>query len=174
MMNEEAEQECTAAAGSGVFEEGPACAVSDLFSADAPEIRVRDYFAAHLGRMRPSERLVATEQRYRETGLRADMRSVDEQDCLREWEFKIHADYRAIGQILTYVGCARRELRFRPVRAVIAAFSFSPDVPITNETMNLSIELVTIPDWMRAAGGVPTRAAAAHPFSPLPQLSLQF
>lgn len=157
----------------GALEDYPGWA-SDLLSANAPEIRVRDYFAACLGRMRPSERLVATEQRYRETCLRADMRSVDEQDCLREWEFKIHADYRAIGQILTYVGYARRELRFRPVRAVIAAFSFSPDVPITNESMNLNIELITIPEWMRAAGGVPTCASTVRPVMPLPQLALQF
>jgi hypothetical protein len=83
------------------------------------------------------------------------MRTVDCNDLLREWEFKLHADYRALGQILIYVSYARQELGFRPVQGVIAAFTFLPELRRAVEIMNLNIELLTLPPWMRAAGGVP-------------------
>lgn len=123
----------------------------------AKEREVRDYYAQHLGRARPHEHLAKKEQGYVLSRLRADMRTIDLHDTIREWEFKLHADYRAIGQILTYVALARRELGFRAVRGVVAAFSFAEEVSLANEVMNLNLELVTLPDWMRGAGKVAGR-----------------
>ena len=131
------------------------------YVADAREVAVRDHYAASMPRLHPLERLVKREQRYANTGLRADMRTVTAGDLLREWEFKLHADHRAVGQILTYVALARREFGLRPVRGVIAAFSFAPEVHLVNETMNLNLDLIEIPEWMRAAGGVPERSHRA-------------
>jgi hypothetical protein len=151
---------------------GQFCEIGTIVSPDAPEIKVRDYFVARLKRMCPSQHPIATEQRYAGCGLRADLRTIDHADLLREWEFKLHADYRAIGQILAYVALARKELAFRPVRGVIAAFSFSPEVPLTNEVMNLGLELITIPEWMRAAGGLPLRETAHPPLPIIPPIAL--
>ncbi|OHV78882.1 hypothetical protein LCM4579_24605 [Ensifer sp. LCM 4579] len=123
-------------------------------NADARELAVRDYFARHLARMRPLEQLAKREQGYVASRLRADMRTVDMQETIREWEFKLHADYSVLGQILTYVALARKELDFRVVRGVVAAFTFSDEVALANEVMNLNIELVTLPEWMRGAGKV--------------------
>ncbi|WP_107676140.1 hypothetical protein [Agrobacterium sp. LAD9] len=123
----------------------------------AKEREVRDYYAQHLGRARPHEHLAKKEQGYVLSRLRADMRTIDLHDTIREWEFKLHADYRAIGQILTYVALARKELGFRAVRGVVAAFSFADEVSLANEVMNLNLELVTLPDWMRGAGNVTGR-----------------
>ena len=119
------------------------------------ESRIRDLYAQTLTAERPFERFVKKEVRYPQSPVRADMRTVDYNDLLREWEFKIHADYRALGQILIYVARARKELAFRPVRGVIAAFTFLPELRHAVEIMNLNIELLTLPPWMRAAGGVP-------------------
>jgi hypothetical protein len=101
------------------------------------------------------------------------MRTVDKTQLLREWEFKIHADYRALGQILTYIALARRERDFaRVVRGVIAAFDFQPEVRLAIEVLNLGIELVILPPWMAAAGGIPSseradQTAPAIPYRPL-------
>lgn len=154
-------------------ESPPDCAghISELASPNAPEIQVRDYFARHLRRVRPTHRLVRREQGYSNCGLRADMRTVDEHDVIREWEFKIHADYRAIGQILAYVALARNELGFRSVRGVLAAFSFAPEVALTNEVMNLGLEILIIPEWMRAAGGLPRRATIPRALPQIPSTS---
>ena len=121
------------------------------------ECRVRDYYATQLESERPGEILVRREQRYPGCGLRADMRTVDTDDVLREWEFKIFADYHALGQILQYVALARTTEGFRPIRGVIAAFTFSDELVLANEVLNLNLELVTIPMWMAQAGGVPAR-----------------
>jgi hypothetical protein len=84
------------------------------------------------------------------------MRTIDGTGLLREWEFKIIADYRTLGQILLYIAHARRERQFeRPIRGVIAAFTIPIELRIAVEVLNLSIEFVTIPQWMRAAGRVP-------------------
>jgi len=151
---------------------GQSTEIGTITSPDAPEIRVRNYYVARLARMRPAQHPIATEQRYAGCGLRADLRTIDNQDVLREWEFKLHADYRAIGQILAYVALARKEWAFRPVRGVVAAFSFSPEVALTNEVMNLGLELVTIPEWMRAAGGLPRRAASLPSLPTIPPICL--
>lgn len=121
----------------------------------AHESRIRNLYAQRLELERPLERFVKKEVRYRDSAIRADMRTVDSHGLLREWEFKIRADYRALGQILIYVAHARQELGLRPVQGVIAAFSFLPELRRAVDVMNLNIELLTLPIWMRAAGGVP-------------------
>lgn len=132
------------------------------------ECRIRNAFALHFHTQRPSERVLSRETRYRATALRADLRSIDSTDLIREWEFKINADHSVLGQILTYVAHARKELNFRPVRGVIAAFSFTSDLRMAIEVMNLNIELVTIPQWLRQAGTNPgtERRPATVPFIP--------
>ena len=84
------------------------------------------------------------------------MRTVDETGILYEWEFKIRAGYAALGQVITYVGLARRHVDFqKTIRGVLAAFDFHQEVADTVEVMNLGIELVTIPRWMARAGAIP-------------------
>lgn len=128
----------------------------------AHESRIRNLFAQRLDLERPFERFVKKEVRYRRSTVRADMRTVDCNGLMREWEFKIHADYRALGQILIYVAHARQELGFRPVQGVIAAFTFVAELRRAVEIMNLNIELLTIPPWMRAAGDIPPDSEPVH------------
>ncbi|NWC70365.1 hypothetical protein HX873_20920 [Pseudomonas sp. P7758] len=130
------------------------------------ECRVRDEFARGLQNHRAGELLARTEQRYKGTLLRADMRTVDKSDLIREWEFKINADYKALGQILQYVALARQAESFRPIRGVIAAFSFTPEIIIANEVMNLNLELVVIPGWLRRSGYINEYSAASLPRIP--------
>lgn len=129
----------------------------------AHECRIRNAFAADFSMQRPLERVMSKETRYKVTALRADLRSIDQRGLIREWEFKIDADHYVLGQILTYVAHARKELNFRPVRGVIAAFTFSADLQMAIEVMNLNIELVFIPLWLRNAGKNP--ALGAKPVS---------
>jgi hypothetical protein len=121
----------------------------------AHECRVRDAYARSLPVLRPEERMVKRELRYAAAARRIDMRTVDRLGTLREWEFKICADHRALGQILIYVSHARRELGFRPIRGVIAAFEIPEELRLAVEVMSLNIELVTIPRWLSFAGFVP-------------------
>lgn len=124
------------------------------------ETRIRDYYAAELDQNRPDERLVARENSYAGTAVRADMRTIDRRNIIRLWEFKIRASYEALGQILVYVAMARRAEGYgRPIRGVIAAFAFQPEVVYTVEGMNLGIELVTLPQVLALAGGIPASAA---------------
>jgi hypothetical protein len=133
----------------------------------AHECRVRDTFAHNLPALRPDERLVKREHRYVAAGRRIDMRTVDRLGTLREWEFKISADHRTLGQILIYLSHARRELGFRPIRGVIAAFDIPEELRTTVEVMSLNIEFVTIPSWMRCAGFVPD-TVNYHPIPTMP------
>ena len=121
----------------------------------ASECRIRDYFSRLIEHQRPGEILVRREQRYSGSLLRADMRTVDQNDLLREWEFKLEADYKALGQILQYLALARTNEKFRPIRGVIAAFTFTKELRLANEIMNLNLELVELPAWMRGAGALP-------------------
>ncbi|WP_139346979.1 hypothetical protein [Pseudomonas oryzihabitans] len=128
---------------------------------DAPEIKIRDYYAININEHR-GELLIAKEARYSTSSLRADMRTVDSSNIQREWEFKLTADYRALGQIITYVALARQESNFSiQIRGVLAAFEFTPEVQLANEIMNLGIELLILPETMRAAGNIPRRSALA-------------
>lgn len=125
------------------------------------ECRIRNAFAADFRTQRPMERVISRETRYKTTALRADLRSVDGTGLIREWEFKIEADHYVLGQILTYVAHARRELNFRPVRGVIAAFTFTNELQMAIEVMNLNIELVTVPPWLRRGGKNPASGKRA-------------
>lgn len=142
----------------------------------AHECRIRDAYAVDIARQRPHERIVTRETRYQSTALRADLRTVDRTNLLREWEFKIKADHHALGQVLTYIAHARHDLQFRPIRGVIAAFSFTDELRRAIEVMNLNIELVTIPAWMGRAGEIPLQTfntqIVAPPIIPSAQLLL--
>ena len=121
----------------------------------AHETRIRNAFASVLRDYRKDERLAKKEVTYKEAGARSDMRTVDRQNIIREWEFKIEADYSALGQILVYVALARKEFRHkRLVRGVLAAFSFPENLVYTVEAMNLGIELYTIPGHLQNAGNL--------------------
>jgi hypothetical protein len=135
----------------------------------AHECRIRNAFAGDFRTQRPSERVLSRETRYKATALRADLRSVDRSGLIREWEFKIDADHYVLGQILTYVAHARRELNFRPVRGVIAAFTFSEELRMAIEVMNLNIELVLVPPWLRRGGKNPTLGSQPLPIPSIPK-----
>lgn len=134
------------------------------------ECRIRDYYAAELAQYRPNERLVARENGYTGTQVRADMRTVDRANTVRLWEFKIRASYKALGQILVYVAMARRAEGYDPlIRGVIAAFDFLPELVDTVERMNLNIELVTLPRVLALAGQIPSDySPVAIPLIPSP------
>ena len=122
----------------------------------AHECQIRDCYANCFTKFRSDERIIQREHRCGETSIRADLYSVDGQNVLREWEFKIHADYKALGQILTYVAMARKQSNFnKTIRGVIAAFGFQPEVREANEIMNLGLEIVQLPQWIARAGKIP-------------------
>ena len=120
------------------------------------ECRIRDFYAKHFNNERSDELLVATEHSFSDGSTRADMVTIDKSELIRIWEFKIKADFDALGQILSYVALAKRKFNFeRSVRGVIAAFEFRPEIPLAIEILNLNIEQVIIPAWMRQAGSIP-------------------
>ena len=123
----------------------------------APECQIRNYYARNLNNVRPMEKLIGTELVHKPLSIRADMRTVDEQELIREWEFKIEADYKAIGQIMVYIASLKIKYNFkRPIRGVIAAVKI-PDLIRRTITINsLEIELVQIPSWL-CNGGKPIR-----------------
>lgn len=134
----------------------------------AAERAVRDAYASRLREFRPTERLWKTEHTYPPSLLRGDMRTVDERNRIRIWEFKIRAGFDGLGQILTYVALARLELNFaRPVLGVLAAFEAPAELLTTIEVLNLGIEVVVLPEQLRHAGRVP-----AGPSTPIPDIPL--
>lgn len=123
----------------------------------AYECHIRDCYAAQLAVLRPNELLSQKEVAYQKSKVRADLRTVNNQDVIFEWEFKIRADYSSIGQILAYVAQAKTEFGFeRTVRPVIAAFNFPEEIKLAVHVNNLGIEMVVLPFWMRNAGFVPS------------------
>ena len=117
------------------------------------ETDVRTFYMNNLKYLRPGEKCIGTELSYKSTSIRADARTIDDRNLIREWEFKIHADYNALGQILTYVATAKYETDFsREIRGVIAAFYFREDLRRTVEVMNLNVDLILIPSWLRIPG----------------------
>ncbi len=135
------------------------------------ETRIRDAYAANLARERPRERLLSLEHTYGEVtmrSIRGDMKTVDHNNALHIWEFKIQAGYSGLGQILAYVAMARKAVGFEKiVRGVLAAFSFQPEIKEAIELLNLGIEAVEIPPKYRKAGGIlPTGMVAAAPSIP--------
>lgn len=135
----------------------------------AAEREIRDVYASRLREFRSAERLWKTEHTYPPSLLRGDMRTVDELNRIRIWEFKIKAGYGALGQVLTYVALARQELNFsRPVLGVLAAFEVPTELLLTIEVLNLGIEVVILPEQLRLAGRVPlTARSTAVPQIPL-------
>jgi hypothetical protein len=128
------------------------------------ECRIRDFYANNLSRERADELLLDTEHSFSDGSTRADMFTVDKSDLMRIWEFKIKADYEALGQILTYVALAKQKTDFkRSIRGVIAAFEFRREIQIAIEVLNLGIEQVIIPAWMAQAGNIPLTLQVASP-----------
>jgi hypothetical protein len=130
----------------------------------AHERAIRDRYALGISDLRPGERLLDVEHAEAGSSIRSDMRTIDVDGVLRIWEFKIRGSYQGLGQVLTYVASARRAARFAtPVRGVLAAFAFHPEVVAAVEMLNLGIELVLIPETLRRAGGLlaPTGSVAA-------------
>ncbi|WP_024875938.1 hypothetical protein [Saccharomonospora piscinae] len=122
----------------------------------ATEREVRDAYAARLSEFRPAESLWKTEHTYHPSLLRGDMRTVDELNRIRIWEFKIKAGFDGLGQVLTYIALARQELNFaRPVLGVLAAFEIPDEICRTIEVLNLGIETVILPEALRLAGAAP-------------------
>lgn len=127
----------------------------------ASERAIRDFYAERLADFRPSERLIKAEHALPPSLLRGDMRTVDDSNRIRIWEFKIRAGYDGLGQILTYVALAREEYGFdRPVLGVLAAFEFIPELARAIEILNLGIETVILPEVVRFAGKTPISAPA--------------
>jgi hypothetical protein len=120
------------------------------------ECQIRDFYAASIRTVRPGEYVLRRERPCYGTHLRSDLRTVDESNLLREWEFKSFATHKALGQILIYVHRTICEYPGRQVRGVIAAFDFQPELRSAVYGLNLNVELVIIPRWMRGAGDVPS------------------
>jgi len=122
----------------------------------AYECHIRDFFAKNITQFRPGELVSSKEVIYAKSNIRADLRTVNCRDVIFEWEFKIEADYSAIGQVLSYTAQAKTEFGFkRTVRPVIAAFKFPDEIKLAIEVNNLGIETVELPLWLRAAGSTP-------------------
>jgi len=130
----------------------------------ARENAVRDFYAANLNTLRDGrERLVGTEMVHANSLVRADMRTVDSNDVIREWEFKLVADYSALGQILVYTAALKVHYNFqRDIRGVIAALKIPPEISQAVRVGALNIELVVIPSWIYNAGA-PTKKQANIP-----------
>ena len=117
------------------------------------ERQIRDYYAANLPEFRPRELVLGKEVTYKSSSVRVDMRTVCSDNVIYEWEFKKFAEYKSLGQILTYMSLA--ELEFGSgvyIRGVIAAFGFDRHLQQTLRIQRLHIELVKLPDWIRNAG----------------------
>lgn len=121
----------------------------------AHECAIRNAYAERLPSLRRDEHLIEVEPTFDGTSLRADMKTVDSSNVLRIWEFKISADHRSLGQVLTYLAMERKNSPGRRVRAVLAAFEFAPEILEANELLNLGIEMVSIPPKLRLAGFAP-------------------
>ena len=130
----------------------------------ARESKIRDVYSAQLGKLRPRELLVGTEFKATGSGKRADMVTIDRDEVLQIWEFKIHATYEGLGQILAYTAAFRESKGFaKPVRGVLAACTFDHDIVRPIEILNLGIEVVRIPTSLWCAGDVPTGRGGVVP-----------
>ena len=117
------------------------------------EVRIRDAYALRLHEYRPNEKLIDTEITDKKFKLRTDMRTVDKFNVLREWEFKIKADYSALGQVLVYAANLRKKHSFRKIiKPVIAAVEIPVEIRNAILYNCLDIELVKIPIEVHNAG----------------------
>lgn len=121
----------------------------------AKECKIRDCYMKNLKSLRPNEICISKELPLNSASLRVDMQTVDTNNIFRDWEFKIYADYKSLGQLLTYIAYSKLENGFsQDVLGVIAAFSFQPELEQTIRIWGLPIELVKIPTWMKNAGNL--------------------
>lgn len=113
----------------------------------ARECVVRDAFADALHEYRPLELEISRESLPGLIGRkRADLFTVDRDDVLRVWEFKLRAGPDAIGQVLVYLALCRKHYGFnRVIRPVLAAAEIDNDVRYAVEALHLGIELVQLP-----------------------------
>ncbi len=135
------------------------------------EVRIQKAYAERLNDLRDGEELISSSHRFDCCDLIADMATVDQTNTIRIWEFKIRADYKSLGQIVTYLALERYEEVIKnwvpaqgPKRivGVLAAFEFQPEIMLANVVMNLGIECVVIPPFLRNAGGVPSVVPKQH------------
>ncbi|WP_122046828.1 hypothetical protein [Vibrio atlanticus] len=109
------------------------------------EIEIRDNFASRLIEFRPDEKLISCEQPYSEVALRTDMQTIDKDNTIRIWEFKVTADYSAIGQLIVYLHLKRKETQFGSnVVGVLAATEIPSHIREAVIASGLNIELYTI------------------------------
>lgn len=121
----------------------------------ANECKIRDCYMKNLKLLRPNEICISKELSLNSSSLRVDMQTVDANNTIRDWEFKIYADYTSLGQLLTYIAYSKLESGFsQNILGVIAAFSFQPELEQTIRVWGLPIELVQIPSWMKNAGNL--------------------
>lgn len=123
----------------------------NLIESDIPfeyekETKIRDHYADNLGDLRKKEVLIGREVKTHNHNLSIDMLTVDHKNTIRVWEFKLTADYSAIGQLIVYMALKKQETGgTRRIKGVIAAVNI-PD--FISESINMSlldIELVEIP-----------------------------
>lgn len=109
------------------------------------ELQIRDNFADRLTEFRPDEKLLGCEQYYSKFALRTDMETIDKDNTIRVWEFKVVADYSAIGQLIVYLHIKRQATNFeRNVVGVLAATEFPLHICEAVIASGLNIELYTI------------------------------
>jgi hypothetical protein len=149
----------------------PDIARADFADSYDHEVRIQKAYAARLADLREGEVLIESSRRFDCCDLIADMATVDKTNTIRIWEFKIRADYKSLGQIITYLALARYEevIRcWRPLHppkrlvGVLAAFDFQQEIVLANVVMNCGIEFVTIPPFLRNAGDVPVSMPRPH------------
>lgn len=109
------------------------------------ERQLRDKFAARLSDFRPNEKLLGCEITYR-CGLRSDMETIDKDNTVRIWEFKLNADYSAIGQLIVYMAMKRNENKGKKkIVGVLAAVEIPKFIEEAIYSSGLNIEVVSIP-----------------------------
>ncbi|MBA6295971.1 hypothetical protein [Colwellia sp. MB02u-9] len=119
---------------------------SDIPFEHERETKIRDHYAANLDDLRPNERLIGCEVKTKKHNLSVDMQTVDHNNVLRLWEFKVVANYSAIGQLLVYIAQKKIELLgSKRVIGVIAAVDIPEFIVDAINMSDLHIELVKIP-----------------------------
>ncbi|MCG3865810.1 MULTISPECIES: hypothetical protein [unclassified Photobacterium] len=112
---------------------------------DIKELKMRDSYAKRLREFRPDERLISREGTIHGTSLRTDMITVDIKNVIRVWEFKVTADYSALGQLLVYLHLKRKETEFKKsVIGVLAVTEISEYIKEVIISSGLNIEIVLL------------------------------
>ena len=112
---------------------------------DIKELIMRDAYANRLNEFRPDERLINCEKTIPGTSLRTDMETVDINNVIRVWEFKVIADYSGLGQLLVYLHLKRKETEFKKsIIGVLAVTEISNYIREAIISSGLNIEVVLI------------------------------